>query len=95
MDSFARRFGDYDPVKKTWALSAVWLSWFNGINYVGQAVVVVLGSWVSNRYGRRMCMFTMSIWAVVCAILVITSKTREQILAARILNCRHHPPLSV
>ncbi|KAH7035807.1 general substrate transporter [Microdochium trichocladiopsis] len=86
MDSFAKQFGDYDPVKKTWALSAVWLSWFNGINYAGQAVGVVLGSWVSNRYGRRMCMFTMSLWAVVCAIIIITSRTREQILVARILN---------
>ncbi|KXJ90387.1 general substrate transporter [Microdochium bolleyi] len=86
MDSFARQFGDYDPAKKTWALSAVWLSWFNGINYLGQATGVVLGSWVSNRFGRRMCMFSMSLWAIVCAVLVVTSKTREQILVARILN---------
>lgn len=48
---------------------------------------VVVGSWVSKHWGRRMCMFTMSIWAIICATIVITSKTKEQILVARILNC--------
>lgn len=37
MDSFARQFGEYDEEAKEWFLPAVWLSWFNGINYLGQA----------------------------------------------------------
>lgn len=47
---------------------------------------------MSKRWGRRMCMFVMSIWAIVCATLVITSKTKEQILVARILNCKVSAP---
>lgn len=34
-------------------------------------------------------MFTMSIYALIPATVVITSKTRGQILAGRILNCKH------
>ncbi len=35
-----------------------------------------------------MCVFTMSIWACVAATIVITSKTANQILVARVLNCK-------
>ena len=86
MDAFAQQFGEYDAKKKVWFLPTVWLSWFNGFNYLGQAAGVLLGSWISKRWGRRMCMFTMSLWAIVCATIVITSKTRDQILVARVLN---------
>lgn len=37
MDAFAKQFGDYDPENDEYFLSPVWLSWFNGINYLGQA----------------------------------------------------------
>lgn len=33
-------------------------------------------------------MFTMSIWALVAATIVITSRTPTQILVARVLNCK-------
>jgi SP family sugar:H+ symporter-like MFS transporter len=46
----------------------------------------MLGSWVSSHWGRRMCMFSMSIWACVAATIVITSKTRDQILVGRVMN---------
>ncbi|KEF58701.1 uncharacterized protein A1O9_06627 [Exophiala aquamarina CBS 119918] len=86
MDSFAKQFGRWDAEKEEWYLPSVWLSWFNGFNYLGQAFGVVFGSWVSRRWGRRMCMFVMSLWALVCATIIITSKSREQILVARVLN---------
>ena len=37
MDSFAKQFGEWDPKKEVWYLPSVWLSWFNGLNYLGQA----------------------------------------------------------
>jgi len=37
MDSFAKQFGEYNPEAKKYFLPPVWLSWFNGINYLGQA----------------------------------------------------------
>lgn len=48
----------------------------------------IIGSMISRRYGRRMCMFTMSLWAIVCATLAITSKSPTQILVTRVLNCK-------
>ncbi|KAK8124249.1 sugar transporter [Apiospora kogelbergensis] len=86
MDAFARQFGVYNPTKKAWELEAQWLSYFNGFMYLGQAAGVLIGSQVSRRYGRRMCMFSMSIWAIVCATIAITSKSPHQILVARVLN---------
>lgn len=41
---------------------------------------------VSKRYGRRMCMFTMSVWSIVTTIIIVTSQNRDQILAARVLE---------
>lgn len=53
---------------------------------MGFALGVYLGSVISARYGRRMTVFTMSLWALVSATIVITSRTKEQMLIARILN---------
>ena len=37
MNAFDRQFGEYDKVTKSWILDPVWLSFFNGFNYLGQA----------------------------------------------------------
>ncbi|KAE8383054.1 general substrate transporter [Aspergillus bertholletiae] len=86
MDAFDRRFGDYNPGTKKYVLDPAWLSLFNSLNYIGFAAGVLIGSQVSARFGRRWCMFSMSCYALVTATITITSKSRNQILAARILN---------
>ncbi|KAI0018645.1 sugar transporter [Xylariomycetidae sp. FL0641] len=86
MDAFARQFGRYDAAAGAWALPTRWVSLYNGLNYIGFALGILLGSAVSRRYGRRMCMFAMSVWACVGATLVITSRTGAQMLAGRTLN---------
>ncbi|CAG1963118.1 unnamed protein product [Fusarium graminearum] len=86
MTAFDKQFGHWDEAKQDYVLDTVWLSFFNGFIYLGQATGVLAGSWISKRYGRRMCMFTMSIWALVAATIVITSRTPTQILVARVLN---------
>ncbi|KAH6664752.1 general substrate transporter [Plectosphaerella plurivora] len=86
MDSFIRQFGTINPKTGKHHLDPVWLSFFNGFNYLGQGAGVVIGSWISNRFGRRMCMFTMSIWAMVCATIVLTARSRDQILIGRVFN---------
>lgn len=106
MTAFVKKFGVYNATKKTYALETYWLSLFNSLNYIGFAVGkswtpshikfrltyegVTIGSAVSARFGRRMCMFTMSCWALVSATIAVTSANRNQLLAARILNCRLH-----
>ncbi|CAK7204953.1 hypothetical protein SEUCBS139899_007715 [Sporothrix eucalyptigena] len=85
MTPFARQFGEYNEKTGKYALLTYWLSLFDSLNYVGFAVGVVIGSLVSARWGRRMCIFAMSCWALVAAAIVVSSSTRGQILAGRIL----------
>ncbi|GFZ49259.1 hypothetical protein JCM24511_07378 [Saitozyma sp. JCM 24511] len=86
MDAFAQRFGNYNPTTKTWAVPTYFLSFLNGFPSIGQALGAYIGSIISARYGRRMTVFVMSIWAIVSAIIIITSKNKVQILMGRILN---------
>ncbi|KAJ9639278.1 hypothetical protein H2204_003889 [Knufia peltigerae] len=86
MNAFDKQFGRYNAKKHTYELPTVWLSYFNGFNYITFGFGIILGSWVSKHFGRRMCMFTMSLWALVSATVVITSTTPDQMLAGRILN---------
>ncbi|KAH6673458.1 general substrate transporter [Halenospora varia] len=86
MNAFTKQFGDYNAKKKTYALDPVWLSLFNSLVYIGFGAGVIIGSLISSRFGRRWCMFTMSLFALVTATISVTSNTREQIMAGRILN---------
>lgn len=45
-----------------------------------------VGSNISAKYGRRMAMFCMSLWAIMSATVLISATTRGQVLAGRILN---------
>lgn len=56
---------------------------------------VLIGTQVSSRYGRRMCMFIMSCYALITATLAVTSQHRDQILCARILNCKFNSILVI
>ncbi|KAI0026020.1 general substrate transporter [Xylariomycetidae sp. FL0641] len=86
MDAFAKEFGDYDPKKDTYELSTTWVSLFNGLQNVGFIIGILIGSYISKRFGRRACIFAMCILALVWATICITSKNRWQILMGRTLN---------
>lgn len=86
MEAFDKQFGEYNPAKGAYAIPTKWLSLMNGLPFIGFAIGLLVGSIISSKYGRRMCMFTMSIYALVSATVVVTSTTRGQILAGRILN---------
>lgn len=88
MEPFQRQFGEMNAATGRYRLPTYWLSLFNSLNYIGFAAGVLIGSLVSARWGRRWCMFGMSAWAIVPAIMAVTSASREQIMAARVLNCR-------
>lgn len=47
---------------------------------------VLIGSEVSSRFGRRWCIYTMSFYALITATICVTAKSKEQIMAGRILN---------
>ncbi|GKZ39285.1 hypothetical protein AbraIFM66950_012229 [Aspergillus brasiliensis] len=86
MTAFEKQFGEYDTKTGSYAIPTYFLSLLNSLNYIGFAVGLVVGSLISNRYGRRVCMISMNCWALVTATIIVTSQTRGQILAARILN---------
>ncbi|EFQ99026.1 hypothetical protein MGYG_02038 [Nannizzia gypsea CBS 118893] len=86
MDAFERRFGVQNQKTKKFALAPAYLSMLNALPYLGFLCGLFVGSSVSARWGRRMVMFTMSIHAMIMVPITVTSSSREQMLAARVLN---------
>ncbi|KAM5353707.1 hypothetical protein ACJ41O_000357 [Fusarium nematophilum] len=86
MNHFAKQFGHWNDATGKYVLDSEWLALFNSLNYIGFASGVLIGSFVSARFGRRWCMFSMSCYALVTATITVTSNKPEQIMAARILN---------
>lgn len=85
MDAFTRRFGYYDSDEQTWVLEPVYLSLLNSLTYIGFAWGLISGSTISKRFGRRMCMFTMCIWAIAGAAIMVTATSKAQLLAGRVI----------
>lgn len=86
MDAFVQKFGVFDPVSKIYQIEPYFLSLLNSLTYIGQVAGVLLGGYISRRWGRRMSLYTMTFWAVLSAILLVTAQTKAQILIGRILN---------
>ncbi|SCW00877.1 LAFE_0C13982g1_1 [Lachancea fermentati] len=86
MDSFAEQFGDYNKLTHSYAIPSFFLSYLNSFQYIGFGFGLTLGSYVSSVFGRKWCIRSMSAYALVTATTAVTSKAREQILAARVLN---------
>ncbi|KAJ9154933.1 Hexose transporter HXT13 [Pleurostoma richardsiae] len=86
MNAFTEQFGDYNPKTEKYYLKTYWLSLFNSLPFIGFAVGLVFGSMISARWGRRMAMFCMSLYALVSATIVVTAQTKGQIMVGRILN---------
>ena len=85
MDPFTRRFGN-KSAKGTYSLPANFLSYSNSFPFLLLVCGIVIGSVISNQYGRRATCFVMSIWAMCCVPIIVTSKGRSQFLAGRCLN---------
>ncbi|KAH8891232.1 general substrate transporter [Thozetella sp. PMI_491] len=86
MTPFQRQFGWYDETTKSYYLETTWLSLFSSLQYITFAAGVWIGTILSARYGRRWCITLMSCWALCTAAIAVSAKTREQIMAARVLN---------
>lgn len=86
MDSFTEKFGEYNVRTGVYAIPPKFLSYLNSFQYIGFAFGLVCGSIVSSRFGRKICVLSMSLYALITATIAITSDSKEQILSARVLN---------
>ena len=85
MVPFAKQFGVYDSKKGTYELQAYWLSLFSSVVWAGFAVGIVAGSAISARWGRRAGMLSLSVWAIISSTIIVSSFSKWQMLAGRIL----------
>ncbi|KAH7345836.1 putative sugar transporter [Pyrenochaeta sp. MPI-SDFR-AT-0127] len=74
MNSFTKNFGVLNSATGKYALEPSWLSLFNSLNYIGFAAGVLIGSHVASKFGRRWCMFSMSIYALTTATIAVTAQ---------------------
>ncbi|KAH7141279.1 hypothetical protein B0J13DRAFT_503559 [Dactylonectria estremocensis] len=81
MDHFILDFGTEGPDGVA-VLSSNWLSLFNGFSVVG----VILGNRLTEKYGRRFTVRFMCCWTIICTTVIITSRSRDQMMAGRALN---------
>lgn len=86
MNSFQESFGEYNSKTHAYSLTTAYLSYLNSFQYLGFAAGLIFGSYVSDKFGRKVCIFTMSCIAVITGIITITSKHKEQMLCGRVLN---------
>ncbi|EED17852.1 sugar transporter, putative [Talaromyces stipitatus ATCC 10500] len=86
MATYKHQFGTYNPKTGSYAIPTYWTSLLNSLNFIGFAFGLYIGSIISARYGRRMSMFCMCVWATMSATVLVTSRQIEQVLAGRILN---------
>ncbi|RYP91456.1 hypothetical protein DL770_002395 [Monosporascus sp. CRB-9-2] len=85
MDAFIRKFGAPNERTGQYELETYYLSLLNSLTYIGFAFGLVTGNYISRRWGRKKCMFIMCAWAIVGAIVLLTSHTKQQMLAGRIV----------
>ncbi|EGX87921.1 sugar transport protein, putative [Cordyceps militaris CM01] len=84
--AFTRQFGEYNAKTHKYALTTVYLSLLNSIKAGTQLVGVFIGSWISNKYGRRACICAMSVYALGSTTVIVSSSGRAQMLAGRSIH---------
>ncbi|KAK5047097.1 hypothetical protein LTR84_007040 [Exophiala bonariae] len=85
MDPFIRKFGVLNAKTQKYAIEPYFLSFLNSFTYIGFAFGLVTGNIISRKFGRKIAMFTMCLWAMVGAIILVTSQHKEQMLVGRIV----------
>ncbi|RFN43345.1 sugar transporter [Fusarium flagelliforme] len=83
MPAFNKQFGDFNPKTHRYELPTSYLSLFNSLQFIGYLIGIVGGSWISKKYGRRVCIITMSLLSLIWTTISITSKNRWQIMVGR------------
>ena len=84
MDAFAARFGTL--TNGVYVLPATFLSYSNAFPFLLLICGIGIGSMISSRFGRRMTVFCMSLWTMICVPIIVTSTGTSQFLAGRCLN---------
>ncbi|KAM0414711.1 hypothetical protein ACHAPT_013450 [Fusarium lateritium] len=51
-----------------------------------QAMSLLIGNRVTDRFGRRLTVRVMCIWTIICTIILLTARSSDQMMAGRALN---------
>ena len=78
MPAFKRQFGVYHPATGTYLLESSYLSLLNSLAYLGFGFGILSGSYISNRFGRKICLWAMCLWAIAGAAILVTSKSKSK-----------------
>lgn len=87
--AFTKQFGRLNPKTHKYALPTLYLSLLNSLKAGTQLVGVFIGSFISNRYGRRWCVFAMSVYALGSTAVIVSAKSPAQMLTGRSIHCKH------
>ncbi|KAH7385377.1 general substrate transporter [Phaeosphaeria sp. MPI-PUGE-AT-0046c] len=86
MNSFTKKFGVYNPKKKSYQLETYYLSLLSSLTYIGFAFGLVTGNILSARIGRKKCFDVMCIYAIIGTLICITTRTNKwQMVVGRIV----------
>lgn len=86
MPEFVLRFGSYNSVTDTHAISPNLQSAGSAIPYATQFVGSLLTPVISDRWGRRVAMIIMASLYLVAVIIEVTSNSYWQVIGGRIIN---------
>lgn len=85
MDSFQRKFGVRNETTGAYQIEPYFLSMLNSLTYIGFAFGLVTGNTLSRKPGRKRTFFIINLWALVGAIILVTSQQKKQMLVGRVV----------
>ncbi|EXJ77352.1 hypothetical protein A1O3_09578 [Capronia epimyces CBS 606.96] len=86
MQSFAHKFGEYNETKKAWALSAYLSSLMTALPFLAKALGVVVGAWLSERFGRKLMFVALIACCYIGVTLQVAATTPAQFTVGRCLT---------
>jgi SP family sugar:H+ symporter-like MFS transporter len=87
LSTFAKDFGEFDPLTGTYIIPTVWQSVGSGTPIAGIALGCLLSAPLSERLGRKKTFIILAVISVIGVLIQATAMTSYwQIIAGRIIN---------
>ncbi|KAH8901655.1 general substrate transporter [Thozetella sp. PMI_491] len=86
MQSFARKFGEYNATTGLYALPAWLSSLMTSLPFLGKALGAMSCGWVAERFGRRMAILGLVVLSYIGVLLQTTATTAGQFTTGRFIS---------